>query len=100
MTGGGGGSEGYFFGCMKDTPEFFWVTKTTRICLGIFQKINNKKVGILFGKHILMLGVFLGIKNKPLLDTPPPPPPPPRPPRVIKLCEWGPWASIYLSVHS
>ena len=39
-----------------------------------------KKVGVFFGRQILKLGFFGGIKYEPLSD-----------PSVIKICEWGPW---------
>ena len=33
------------------------------------------------------VGIFLGIKYKPLSDPHPPPP-------IIKICEWGPWEQM------
>ena len=61
----------FFLGCEKGTlRDFFGYAKKSS---DFFGSTTNVEVVI-----------FLGIKYKPLSDSPPPPP-------VIKICEWGPW---------
>ena len=68
-----------FFGSRKKTEGFLWVAK--KRTKGLFWGMQ-KKVVIFLGRQIPEVVIFLGIKYEPLSDPP-----------VIKICEWGPWAS-------
>ena len=70
---------GIFLGRKKKRRDFYGFRKKE---LRDFFGVCKKKVVIFLGRQIPEVVIFLGIKYEPLSDPP-----------VIKICEWGPWAS-------